>query len=84
MSTGKIIGIIVVIIVIAGGYWWWSQNASMGTAEYGGAAMSTSSPSDASDSAIDQDTAAIDAQLDAAVSDSSAANSSINDTPVAQ
>lgn len=84
MSTGKIIGIVVVIIVLAGGYWWWSKNAPTSMTEYGGAALSTSSPSDVSDNAIGQDTAAIDAQLNAAASDSATAHKSINDTPIAQ
>ncbi len=86
MSTGKIIGIIVVLAVLGGAYWYWSTNAgpwgAAGT--YQGAAMSTSSPSDASDTAIDQDAAAIDAQLKAAAGDSTTVSSSLNDKPVTQ
>lgn len=84
MSAQKIIWAVVILVLLGGGYWYWSSHNGSMSGTYGGAAMSTSSPSDASDTALDQDTAAVDAQLNAAASDSATANSSINDTPVAQ
>lgn len=89
---------IVALIVVAAVGWlvWWSgilnkksetalpnQNASAtSTEEVPQNGMSKSN--DASDAAVAQDTAAIDAQLSAYASDSSSVDSSMNDKAVSQ
>ncbi len=83
-ANSKIVWALAIIVVLAGGYWLWSARESASPSAYIGNTMSTSSPSDTSDEALDQDTAAIDAQFSAAASDSSTAGGTLNDRPIEQ
>ena len=78
----------VVIVVLGGGYWLWSTREAQAPSMSQGAGdentPSMSSPSDTSDAGLDQDTAAIDAQINAASTDSATVNSTVNDQPVEQ
>ena len=83
-ANAKIIWAIVIIVVLGAGDWLWTMQKSAGPSAYIGNTMSTSSPSDSSDQALDQDTAAIDAQLNAAASASSTVGGTLNDQPIEQ
>ena len=82
-TTAKIIWAIIIIVIVGGGYWFWTTRESA-PSTYAPNTLSNASPSDTSDQALDQDTAAIDAQLNAAASDSSNVGSTINDKPIEQ
>jgi hypothetical protein len=85
----KMITWVVAVVVVAGGIWYfWSKPSSpavenitpTGQTQTGSQAQASAG---ASDTALAQDAASIDAQLQAASADSSAAGS-FNDTPVDQ
>ena len=90
-TTGKVIvGIIVVIVIAAGGYYWYSSmhtnanvtqtNSTTGTASetVSGAAVSPlPAGSNTSDTALTQDTAAIDAQMNTLNTDNTQASQSV-------
>ena len=88
-STGKLVIGVIVVVLIGLGFWYYSANKG-GTAP--AAPGSSASPSDAgvlptsasdnSDAALNQDTAAVDTQLNGLNSDSATVDSSINDKPV--
>jgi hypothetical protein len=93
MSTKTMVGIIVVLALVGGAWYFWSGGSSSSTGAYvpsvgeesatqtqdaSGARVSA----DVSDASLDQDMAAIDAQLQAATDAS--ASASAGDTPVEQ
>lgn len=82
--TAKVVWVMVIIVVIGGGYWLWSTRQAEAPSAYAPDITSSASPSDRSNQGLDQDTAAIDAQLSAAASDSSNVGNTLNDRPVAQ
>ena len=84
MSTGKLIWAVVIVILLGAAYWYWSSGKGAVVTPPNGSGTSMSSPSDTSDAALDQDTAAVDAQLSAAAADSTSADNSLNDKPVTQ
>ncbi len=72
-----VIGVVVVIILAGGGYWYWSSHQAQPAASVD-ASMNDDgtlpSGSDTSDASLDQDSAAIDAQMQGLDSDSASAN----------
>ncbi len=98
MST--IIKIIVVLIVLAGGAWlvMWSGWIKKPTTTTPVAQTATSTPqaqpeqnmngmaaaNDATDAALEQDTAAVDAQMQGLTQDSASLDTSLNDKPLPQ
>ena len=83
-STAKIVWAIIITAALGAGYWFWTVRESASPPAYTKDATSNASPSDTSDQALDEDTVAIDAQLNAAGSDSATANGTLNDKPIAQ
>ncbi len=88
MSFTKWIAAAVVLLAAAGGLWWymgmpgWNQIALTPAEEL--QKNPPSSRTDASDSALAQDQAAIDAQINGFASDSTAIQASLNDEPIEQ
>jgi uncharacterized protein (UPF0333 family) len=97
-TTGKvIIGVIVVLVIAGGAYYWYSHmqsessaamTASSTTAMMTGSAAAANNPlpsgTSTSDSSLNQDTAAIDAQMNGLDSDNTQTSASMNDQPVSQ
>ena len=87
--------IIIVALVVIGGAYYWYQGGAMPwgsePTEYGTDSESATAPSDtlptgsdASDNALDQDAAAISAQLDAFSSDNASVDAGLNDEQIEQ
>lgn len=83
---------LVIIVLIGGGAWWYlrgtpspqtatTQQQATTTAQTPPPTDGMSAANDASDAAIEQDTAAVDAQMQGLSTDSANVNSSLNDQP---
>ena len=91
MSTKVILGVVVALALAAGAWYLWSGSSSQGSMTSQSSDMqqntntqdTSRTSADTSDAALLQDAVSIDAQLQAASSDSSAAGS-FSDTQVAQ
>ncbi len=82
-----IIGIIIVALIAGGAYYYWShQQATEHAALMDGTSDSGTLPSgtSATDNSLQQDTAAIDAQLKGLSSDSSSVNTSLDERSAVQ
>ena len=84
-STSKIlIAVAVALAVIAGGYWLMKSNGGLkmpGTSSIG---VTPAAPTDISDTALEQDIAAVAAQLDALDQDATAIDKELSDKPIQQ
>ncbi len=78
-QTSKIVlAIAVVAVVLLGGFYYWNVMRSSAPAPENPEVTTLPTGSDSSDTAIDEDLASIDAQLDAVSDDNASANDSVN------
>ena len=94
MSAGKtILALIIIIAVVLGGYLYYTGGSLNSLMRWGGTewdlapsdtGVAPSSESDTSAAGVEQDTAAIDAELNALSSDSASIDAGLNDSQVPQ
>lgn len=83
MSSRTLIAVVVVILVILGAYWYFSAQSAVTQPNSQSASQTLgTSASDTSDASLNQDSAAIDAQMNSLNADATAANQT--DQPVTQ